>query len=33
MEASLDVAEMMGLLLPHLKQIMTKLINIDSGDK
>jgi archaellum component FlaD/FlaE len=29
-EAILDVAEMMGLLSPQLKQIMTKLINIDS---
>ena len=29
-EAVLDVAEMMGLLSPQLKQIMTKLINIDS---
>ena len=30
-EAILDVAEMMGLLSPQLKQILTKLINID-GD-
>jgi hypothetical protein len=29
-EAILDVAEMMGLLSPQLKQIMTKLINTDS---
>jgi hypothetical protein len=29
-EAILDVAELMGLLTPQLKQIMTKLINIDS---
>jgi archaellum component FlaD/FlaE len=29
-EAILDVAEMMGLLSPQLKQIMTKLINIDN---
>jgi len=31
-EAILDVAEMMGLLTPQLKQIMTKLINVDSND-
>ena len=32
-EAILDVAEMMGLLSPQLKQIMTKLINIDIDGK
>jgi hypothetical protein len=31
-EAILEVAELMGLLSPQLKQIMTKLINIDSDD-
>ena len=32
-EAILDVAEMMGLLSPQLKQIMLKLINTDSDGK
>lgn len=31
-EAILDVAELMGLLSPQLKQIMIKLINVDSED-
>jgi len=32
-EAILDVAELMGLLSPQLKQIMIKIINIDTDDK
>lgn len=32
-EAILDVAEIMGLLSPEIKQIMTKLINVDSDGK
>ena len=31
-EAILDVAELMGLLSPQLKQIMIKIVNIDSDD-
>jgi len=32
-EAILDVAGIMGLLSPDIKQIMTKLINVDSDGK